>query len=862
MDSVDSEKISGARGKGQGASGFVEFAGARIIESVLGRSTEIDSIRGFLDRTSVDGAACMISGEPGVGKSTLLSIVVEIARGLGFKVLRANGVEFEAEVSYLGLNQILFPISAEIDGIDQSYREALAVALGFGSGAPPTSMLVGNATLSLLTKASTDRPLLLIVDDLQWLDRASAVVLGFVARRLGGSRIGFIAASRSGLETFFDRREMFEYMLPPLDELSATTLLDSHFPGLSPKVRARLLAEAQGNPLALLELPIALSSDQLNSTGNLQLATAEERRHAHGMLAELLHGDPERRAWHLAEAANVPDEEVAALLESAAYSSLRRGDVIAAVKALTRAADLSPSGASRAHRLGEAAYIGVEMTGDLKSATMLLEDARRADPSFRVSLHAAVAAFFLLINGDGDVQTAHRLVVGAIETGDHGYNAHDDGLVEALHNLLLICWLGGRTELWEPFYAALNRLTPTAPDVLSMVSKTFPDPVRTAVGAVDEVSGFVKTITDENDLTRIMRIGIGSVYVDRLADVREGNWRLVQQGREGGAARLHVAGLMHLCLDKYLTGQWTEAQQLADEGSAVCEAHNYQFFAWYFLYNHALLAAARGEYASSFAMADRITQWAVPRSVHTAELFAHHPRVLSAMGQGDFEDAYRHAIALSPAGTLAPFVPHALWVAFDLVESAVHTDRRPRASAHVKAMKEANVAALSTRMALLQTGAEAIIAQGNDVVQLFDRAISIPGADRWPFEYARVQLAYGERLRRIGSTSEARDQLTSASETFQRLGAHPWSERAEQEIRATGKSRFRGVVGMQIALTAQEREIAMLAATGLSNRQIGEKLFLSHRTISTHLYRIFPKLGISSRAALRDALQSLPPSEQ
>jgi ATP/maltotriose-dependent transcriptional regulator MalT len=353
-----------------------------------------------------------------------------------------------------------------------------------------------------------------------------------------------------------------------------------------------------------------------------------------------------------------------------------------------------------------------------------------------------------------------------------------------------------------------------------------------------------------------MRIGTGSVYVDRLADVREGNWRLIHQGRDGGAARRHLAALMHLCLDKFLTGQWQEAQHLADEGTAVCEAYDYPFFAWYFLYNHAILAAVRGDHYASLEFADRMTQWAVPRSVHTAELFAHHPRVLAALASGDFEDAYRHATAVSPAGTLASHVPHATWVMFDLVESAVRTDRHPQANAHVSAMRDADLAAISSRMALLQGGSAAIAAPDEQALVLFDETVSVVDAERWPFDLARVQLAFGERLRRLRATSEARAHLSSALEVFQRLGAHPWATRAHAELRATGQVRPKGRRSMQIALTAQEREIAELAAAGLTNKQIGERLFLSHRTVGTHLYRLFPKLGITSRASLRDALES------
>jgi DNA-binding CsgD family transcriptional regulator len=150
----------------------------------------------------------------------------------------------------------------------------------------------------------------------------------------------------------------------------------------------------------------------------------------------------------------------------------------------------------------------------------------------------------------------------------------------------------------------------------------------------------------------------------------------------------------------------------------------------------------------------------------------------------------------------------------------------------------------------------------NSAAGLFEEALAIPGADAWPFDLARVQLAYGERLRRAQATSESRRHLVAALGTFERLGATPWAGRAASELRATGQTRYRAGERDHVSLTPQEREIATLAASGLSNKEIGHRLFLSPRTVSGHLHRIFPKLDITSRAALRDALNALSPEEE
>ena len=167
-------------------------------------------------------------------------------------------------------------------------------------------------------------------------------------------------------------------------------------------------------------------------------------------------------------------------------------------------------------------------------------------------------------------------------------------------------------------------------------------------------------------------------------------------------------------------------------------------------------------------------------------------------------------------------------------------------------MLDADVASLSPRLAMLVAGATALLDDGTN--DAFERALAIPDATRWPFDLARVHLTYGERLRRDRATSDARRHLSAAQDIFNQLGAAPWAARASSELRATGQPADHGERPDAAALTPQQREIATLAAAGLTNKQIGERLFLSHRTVGTHLYQIFPKLGVTSRAALRDAL--------
>ncbi|GAA1327275.1 AAA family ATPase [Pseudonocardia xinjiangensis] len=907
---------------------------------LVGRDAELDVIRSFLSTVEVDGGALLLLGEPGLGKTTLLDSAAEMATAAGMRVLRAAGVQFEADVSFAGLHQALLPLLDRLDGLAPPHRAALSVAMGSGEGPSPQRPVVVEATLALLRQVARADPVVVILDDLQWVDRVSASVLGSVARRAEGTRVGFLAAVRPDAGGFFELGGLPGYELEPLAEEAAADLMARRFPGLEERVRHRVLSEAQGNPLALLELPTALSRHRhpavsalpaflplsrrlqtlfgsrvadlparprealllaaLDGTGDLgilrvavrahvgddelsevnrsrlllvdeeagrvsfrhplirsavvELSSDEERRRAHRTLADTLTGHPDRQAWHLAQATVEPDEEVAASLEQVAHRVLRRGDGAGAVTALTRSADLSPIPADRARRLAEAAFVGADLRGESGNASRWLLDARQADPDAGNSLHAASAAAFLLTIGESDVDTAHRVLVGAIETGSHHYDARDPALIAALHTLVLLSWHGGRPELWRPLHAALDRLTPGVPEILAVQSRTAADPTRVDACVLATLDALIAGLAEESDPVTIARVGMAAISPDRLSGCRDALWRVVRVGREGGFSRRYAGSLSMMCFDYFAAGEWDQVDELAEEGLEVCTGPEAEFFEWCFLYSRAMLAAARGDADMARKLAVEVTR-AAPRGVRTAQMFAEQVRLLAALGSGDIEDAYAHATAVSPAGTLPSHVPNALWVAMDLVESAVRTGRHDAATAHAAALQDAGLAAISPRLAMLTAASAAVVADGDGATALFEQALAVPGSGRWPFEKARVALLYGENRRRARATVEAQALLTSAANTFERLGAQPWAARANRELRASGYGVRQADIGGS-TLTSQERAIADLAASGLSNKQIAERLYLSHRTVGAHLYRIYPKLGISSRAALRDALDA------
>lgn len=915
---------------------------------LIGRSVESSVLRAFLERAQQHGASLVLTGEAGVGKSALLAAAGLQASASGTTVLRAAGVEFEAEVSFAALHQLLLPVLGGLEALPPVRREGLLAALGLGAGPPPSPLLVSAAVLEVLRHTAAGAPVVLLVDDVPWLDRSSALVLGFVGRRLQSSRIGLLAAARTGDDTVLLHAGLPQHEVPPLDEDASRELLRSRFPGLGPQIRRRVLSVSAGNPLALLELPAVMTDAQrsgfeglpaalplsgrleaafahqlvrlpeasrrllllaaLDGSGDLgilgaaaggpewlddlapaetaglvridldtrrvvlrhpligsaavELSTSADRRRAHGALADALVDRPEECAWHLAQAVVGVDARAADLLALAADRARRKGDAVRAVTALLQAAKLSATGAARARRLAEAAFVGADTTGALRDVPQLLSEARTADPATAGSLEVVVAAAHHLLNGEGDLMTAHLMLLRAIEhtaeeTKAAATATATASVEDALHSLMLVCHFGGRDELWRPFEAAMQRLGPDSPPMLSLSSSVFADPARATEETLDRLDGLIGSAYASADATHIVRVGIAAFYADRLVSCREGLRGVVRDGEAGGAAASAVNALMMLCHEALDGGRWEEAQRTAIRGVAWGERLGYRLITLPGVYCCALLAAARGDDETAQRLVGELVDWSAPRGVHLLGSFAHRVRALTALGRGEFEDAFRELTAISPAGSFAPYAPVAVGVAMDLVESAVRTGRSSDAAAHVAAMGRAPVFGRTPRLALIRAGSIALAAPAEQAIQRFDEALAVPGIERCPFERARVHLAYGEHLRRTRAPHAAHAQLTSALEIFERLEARPWMARARHELQTTGSGHRRApVAGRATALTTQEEQIAMLAATGLSNKQIGSRLYLSPRTVGAHLYRIFPKLGITSRAALRDALDS------
>jgi DNA-binding CsgD family transcriptional regulator len=616
---------------------------------------------------------------------------------------------------------------------------------------------------------------------------------------------------------------------------------------LTPAVRADLVHADAGGRRIWFRHPLIRSAI-------VHQTPPGERRDAHQALATIMAGSPERRAWHLAQAATGPDEAVARALDEAAMSARRGTGASTAVTALIRAAELSPHAADRSRRLIEAAHLA-GITGQLDEVPRLLADAGQT-PDTPTGLVFATTAQ-LLTNQDGDVDAAYRLLTRALDNVDStATNDRRWTSCGILYALLLVGLYSLRPEPWELLDKAMARFAPEAVVPFRLCHDAYVDPSRNA-GAIREglAQAFAALPADASPW-QMMPLAFAAIAMDVLSDYRYLLTRMIERERDGGAIAMVIPGLMLLCHDSYVHGQWDEAERLAREGLDLAAVYGYHFWEGQI---RALLssgAALRGNADLSRSRRTETTNWAAPRGMGVTEAYARSAGNLAAMGQGDFDEALVQAAKIAPVGAPSVGIP-GRWVVLDLVEAAVRSGRLDQARAHVAAAQRAGLHRIGPRISLMITGSAALTASDDEAGVLFEAALAIPDASRWPWEHARVQFAYGQWLRRTHDTALARVHLRAALETFDRIGAEGFAQRVRAELRAAGVAYDVPPDSSPVPLTAQERQIADLAATGLTNKQIAERLYLSHRTVASHLHRLYPKLGVASRTALRAALDAI-----
>ncbi|MEV0650723.1 AAA family ATPase [Phytomonospora sp. NPDC050363] len=868
-----------------------------------GRSGEVAALDSLVSSAREgDGGALLISGEAGAGKSALL----DHAAGGDLRVLRAAGVEPESGMAFAALHQLLHPVTDLFDGLPAPQREALRGAFG-EAAAPADRFLVAAGVFSLLTEAATEG-LLCLVDDVQWLDAASADALVFAARRLAGHGVAMVLAARGEPPTW--ARGLDRLRLTGLNPGDTAALLAERAPvEPAPGVVARLTELTGGNPLALAEAADLLTAAQwqdreplpdplpagaaifagpvaelspparrlllvaaldgrgdpdvvLAAAGSDALAEVEASglvtvgaaiafrhplvraaavaeagpagvRAAHQALAEN-HTDPDRRALHRAEATVGTDPDVAAELTASAHRAAERGGYADAATALTRAAELTPDRDLRARRLADAAR-SAWLGGRPGLAAGRLADARELarDPALLADLARLRGRFDL---NSGDVAEATRLLLAT--AAEHPSTELLADAAEAASYVGDVPAIVEAGRLAAPLERGFLR------DVLVGVGASLDgDPSGGPL-----LRAAVETARDFDDATLLLWATTAASYLGEADTAAEFATRAGRFARMSGMTGQLPVVLEFVATGERMAGRLAHSEAVAEEGLALAREAGYTNSVPAHLANLAAVAAIRGEEDRCRERAAEALSIAIPHRIGLRAATANYTLGLLDLGLGRFAAAHDRFTALAAAG---PGLGHptVTWrTSPDRVEAAVGAGEL-EAAAHVLAEFErwsANAASPATQ-ALLDRS-RALTAGPDRALELLAGAVTATGGS--PFEHARTCLLYGERLRRAHRPGEARAQLRSAMETFARLGAAPWTERAHGELRAAGENAEGPAADALAALTPQELRIARLVGAGASSREVAARLFLSPRTVEYHLYKVYPKLGITSRTEL------------
>src|SRR4051795_8636603 len=910
---------------------------AAEIPVLLGRRSECETLDRLVATVRAgQSAVLVIRGEAGVGKSALLTYLIE--RASGCRIARAAGVESEMELPFAGLHQLCAPMLDRVDRLPAPQRDALATAFGLSAGDPPDRFLVGLAVLSLLSEVAEEQPLVCVLDDAHWQDRASAQTLAFVARRLLAEAVGFVFAVREPSPTQ-DLAGLPELFVAGLDEADASTLLHSAIAGrLDERVTDRIVAESRGNPLALLELPRGLTPAELaggfgsldvvplanrieqsflrqlgsvpdetrrllltaaaeplgdvtllwraagrlglginpaapaRSEGLIELgarvrfrhpllrsatyrsATVAERQEIHQALAEATDPDtdPDRRAWHRAQAASGPDEAVAAELERSADRAQARGGAAPAAAFLARAAELTPEPAERGRRSVAAAQAKFD-AGASDAALELRATAELAplDELQRARLERLRAEIVFARTRGSDAPALLLDAARRLEPVDAAM-ARETHL-EAMAAAMFAGRLGDEPGVRETAEAA--HAAPAAPQppraidlLVDGLATRFTEgyaagvpPIRTALRAFRSVEGL--TASDVRWLWLACRLA-QDLWDDELWD--ELATRALRVARETGALRvLPTAATYRACLHVH-AGAFGAASSLIAETDAIVDATGLAPLNLASL----MLAAWRGNEAEVLGVLERGLHLATARGEGMALGVAGWATALLYNGHGRYAEALAAAQRACEYEDVGAFG----WALVELIEAGVRSGATDAASTALDRLSERTQASGTDWALGIEAGSRALLSDGPSAEPLYREAIERLARSRGVVHLARARLLYGEWLRRENRRIDAREQLRAAFDRFDKIGAEAFGEPPRRELLATGETAPRRTVETRDVLTPQEAHIARLAREGLSNPEIGAQLFISPRTVQYHLRKVFTKLDISSRKELSGAL--------
>ena len=561
----------------------------------------------------------------------------------------------------------------------------------------------------------------------------------------------------------------------------------------------------------------------------------------------MLTHDPDRRAWHLAASATGPDEEVALQLEEAADRAQRRGAIAVAVNGLQRASALSPDPAAKGKRLLRAVELSVDL-GRFDVAIGLLSEVEALDIEASDRLRAILIREGFNDSASADPQHAKRLVELAA-----GASAQDvDLALGLLRAAALQCWWTDPDDDTRSLVVrTTERIGIDTKDPRILAIRAIADPVRQGGLVIEQLAEFVGSDSADPSLTRLYGQAAFTVGdMERAAlFMEEASAGLRQQGRLG----ILVPALNFLAWARLRLGDFTLAASAADEDVRLAGETDQAIWRASSRVAQGMVAAVRGNLDEAEDIA-RETEAALI-STKEATFSSLVPLIwgVVAIAAERYGDAYSHLRRLfAPKDPVYHYLERWRGLGY-MAEAAAHSGQQVDARAIVHDLEGLAAQTPSPGVHVLLGYARAVLAEDEQAEALFNEALAVDFS-HWPFERARLHLEYGAWLRRHRRLAESRTPLRSARNTFDALGAVPWGDRARQELAASGETSRKRTPGAWDQLSPQELQIAQLASEGLSNREIAERLYLSHRTVGTYLYRIFPKLGVTTRAQLHLAL--------
>ena len=887
------------------------------------REHETEALAALLERARRgEGGALVVRGGAGVGKTTLLDWALEQAHG--FRALEASGAEFEMELAFAGLHVLCGPLLGGRDRLPEPQREALEAAFGFRTGSAPDPLRVGMAVLTLLSDAGEDAPVICVVDDAHWLDRASAQALAFAARRIGSepvamlfgvrdpdvpSELGAIPALRVEGLPDEEARELLQSVLrSPLDE----------------RVVDRIVAEARGNPLALRELaaagtpgelvggfavsgarrgdggelfrprlealtpdtrlllllaaaeplgdPVLLwraaerlglgpaAAEPAETSGLLEIGTRvrfhhplvrsavyrpappEARRKVHAALAAVTDAatDPDHHAWHRAQAAAGPDEDVAAELVRSADRARARGGMAAAAAFLSRAMQLTPDRDRRLDRAIVAAEAHVS-AGEPGAALDLLRyaDPEALDPLRGAQVERLRGQVALAVQRGTDAPPLLRRAARLLEYLD--VRTARDTHLDALFAAIIV----GSSAEETAAAAAFARSAPPAPDPPAIADQLL-DGIA-LIFAGDSPAGteqLKRALAHPPDEHLRSPPAIVTFVCVELWDLDA--WvailsRQIDQARADGALAMLPQTLGPIASAFLVQGRLRAAEAMLDEAEVLAEATGMPT-----VYPRVHFDALRGDAAAACKRIDAVSADATARGETTLLGYARFAEAILHNGLGD----HAAALAIGRAATQSLNLGRG-WVLREVVEAAVHMGDRDAAATAFAELREGTQASGTEWARGIESSCAALLAEGERADALHRAALEHLERGGCGCELGRAELLYGEWLRREGRRQEARGRLRAAHERLSAMGVGGFAERALRELRATGERARRRSPETADELTPQEMHIARLVGTGATSREVAAELFVSPRTVDAHLRNIFRKLDITSRRQLR-----------